>query len=430
MNGTEPPALTDSTSQEQPSTTWKMPKLSLAEKLTFPVIGLGAVGIGGLGLFMSFENVTKSMRLAGVEHPELVPIAVDIAIPVFSLLYLVLIRFGMELGWPRWMAWALTYATIHLNVTSTNDFTAQLAHAALPALWIGITEIIAHAYRVQIGRANGTRPDPIPFIDWVLAPFATAHLFRYMRLWKIGSHKEGLAKKQQRMRAMTALRNAYGRFWRFKAPLDLRSELRLGELTDVQVYEMRQLGVKPSNEQLLKIALHRAPSTFQAPEIAPAVQQRELENSPEQTALPVGARSVDTAPEQDAPYTAVSAVSPGEEDFAKLQEQGEAGAAQPMAYSTQPLVAKRPRMSTVVTVESGSERDARERQEDQENADRRQANYESAVAVVLEYLRDNKPVTGPIVAADERVPVGARTVQRYLQKMAEEGHVKPEDIGH
>ncbi|MDI3390136.1 DUF2637 domain-containing protein [Streptomyces sp. B-S-A8] len=421
MTDIEPPTSPESVSQEEAPSKRRFPPLTKAEKWTFPFIVLGALGIGGIGLFMSFDNVREYVAEAGVDHPELVPIAIDIAIPVFSLLYLILIRTDRPLAWPRWLAWGLTYVTIHLNVNSTNNLDAQITHAALPTLWIGITEIIAHIYRVEIGEAKGTRPDPIPVVDWVLAPFATAHLYRYMRLWKIQSHQEGLQKRQQRMRAITALRNSYGRAWRFKAPLDLRSELRLGELTDVKVYEAKQLGDDPTTEQLLKIAISRAgTNTPPAPQIlaVPTEPRRELENTEEQTALPVGSRTVEAAPEQDEPYVSASMSSPE----ASLpipeprSEQAEAHILQAQALRVQSPV-----MSSVPSVESKEERVAREQREEATRTSQKAAAYDAVVQVVVEMHERGEAISGPAIAERPDISVGPRTVQRYLKKMEQEG---------
>ncbi|MFK8851657.1 DUF2637 domain-containing protein, partial [Streptomyces sp. Ac-502] len=172
----------------------------------------------------SFGNVTAHMARAGVEHPELVPLATDIAIPVFGLAYLVLVRMDMELAWVRWFPYILTGVTIYLNVTSTTNTTAQVAHAALPTLWVAFTEIVAHVYRVRLNVTSGRRHDPIPVSRWIYEPLATLHLQRHMRLWNVRSYDRGLQLRAQRLRTIAALRRHYnGRRWRFHAPLTSRS---------------------------------------------------------------------------------------------------------------------------------------------------------------------------------------------------------------
>ncbi|MFI5752468.1 DUF2637 domain-containing protein [Streptomyces sp. NPDC051644] len=422
MQSTEPPALTGPT-EETPTAPlphrWKVPKLSTIEWIFLAGIGLGALAVGGLGLYMSYDNVTQHMRDKGFEHPSLVPISVDIAIPVFSLAYLLLIRMNMPLAWPRWLAWVLTYVTIHLNVTSTTELDAQIAHATLPALWIAFTEVVAHAYRAWIGKTNGTRTDPIPLVNWFLSPFSTAHLWRHMKLWEITSYTQALELKRERLRARAALTRIYGKGWRRDAPLELRFELRLGQLTAFDVYEVHRNNDDP--ECLVDRGVRRS--------LAPAPEQRELANADEQTALPIGTQTASASPEGDQPYAVASDLSEG--SYGPLEHDNNDSAGLQLAYSApQPLAQHATTVADVAQVETKSEREQREFQEQQEQRAQDQMKNDRndvILTVIQELVANREPISGPRIAEDDRVSVGARTVQRTIKKLKADGLI-PEDI--
>ncbi|GAA2100395.1 hypothetical protein GCM10009801_72880 [Streptomyces albiaxialis] len=365
---------------EEDPQAWTMPTLYRAEWVVIVLVFLGAAAVGLIGLYSSFDNVAEHMRDKGFEHPELVPLAVDIAIPVFGMSYLLLLRVNIRLDWVRWLSHALVGVTIYLNVTSTNELDAQVGHTILPLLWVAFTEVIAHFYRVQIGRANGTHTDPIPRKRWIFSPIPTFLLWRRMHLWEITSYRTALDLEEQRIRAVTALRKRYGRFgWRWHTPLDLKTELRLGRLTPHQVWTVDSVPTPPT-------ATPDEPTPAALPVPAQREAQPELENTTEQTALPTGTQAA--TDEGDTPYTP----------------------ARTTLLDTAPAP----------TVETTIEREARE---ESERRQLRQDNYEKAVAVVLEYVEQNQPISGPRLASDDRIPVGARSVQRYLDRMVKEGVV-------
>ncbi|MFH8993119.1 DUF2637 domain-containing protein [Streptomyces sp. NPDC017940] len=401
---------------------WRAPRLSRIEWVFMACVALGALAVGALGLYASFENVTEHMRARGFEHPEIVPIAVDIAIPVFSMSYLLLVRLNMGLGWVRWLPWVLTYVTIHLNVTSTDQLDAQIAHAALPALWIAFTEVVAHGYRVWIGRANGTRTDPIPLINWVLSPFSTVMLWRHMKLWEVTSYKEALELRKQRLRTRAALTRLYGRRWRHTAPIEMWFEYRIGALTSAQVYDVHRHGDDP--ERLLRTP-DSTPDLAPAPIPAPRDTSRELENADETTALPPGSTTTSAHIEGDTPYT-------GSDVSLSTAAPAQASGTEPLNIAPRPQAVATARaasrVSTVVGIETRNERDAREQQERQDVADRRQANYDRAVEVVLELVAVGESVSGPRIAEDDRVSVGTRSAQRYIKKMVDEGIISLDDV--
>ncbi|GAA1930757.1 DUF2637 domain-containing protein [Streptantibioticus ferralitis] len=360
---------------------WELPQLSRFEWVVLGAIVLGALGVGALGLYSSFDAVSRYMQSRGFSHPWIVPVAIDIAIPVFGLAYLLLVRLKMPLWWVRWVPYGLTGITIYLNAQTSASVEAKVAHGVLPSLWVAATEIAAHAYRVRIGAASGELVDSIPLSRWLLALPSTAAMYRRMRLWDIRSYTVALGLEEQRILAMTALRKEYGRGWRRKAPLDLRMYLLLGKLTADMVRD----GTRPTPHPVPTTGGVSVEQLDAIPASIPA--QRELELPEEQTALPVGIRRAEMPPEGDAPQPMTALV----------------------VSST--VLPEPPSLETA---------DEREQREEAEAAQRRDDNYEKAIEIVMEYLREGRPVPAAQKLA-ERAPFGARTMQRHVSRMKKEG---------
>ncbi|MDT0265564.1 DUF2637 domain-containing protein [Streptomyces sp. DSM 44915] len=205
--------------------------LSRGERWLLGATSAGAVAVGGLGLASSFEAVSAAAARWGFDAPWMLPAGIDLAIPVFTVAHLLLVRMNMALAWVRAVPWALTGVTCWLNVAAGDTLPARVAHGVMPLLWVVLSEIGAHAYAVRIGAATGTRMERVRRSRWLLAPFATLALWRRMVLWETTSYREALARERQRQLVRAELRERYGRAWRRRAPLRTRVLLRLGELT-------------------------------------------------------------------------------------------------------------------------------------------------------------------------------------------------------
>ncbi|MFG2954316.1 DUF2637 domain-containing protein [Streptomyces sp. NPDC048291] len=204
--------------------------------LTRPEMGLAGLGalaaaaVGALGLYSSFDAVSLAAARWGFSNPHTLPIAIDVAIPVFTLANLMLIRLDMALGWVRFVPWLLTLVTCWLNVAAGHVLSAKVAHGTMPLLWVVFSEIGAHVYAVRIGAVTGRRMEKIRFSRWFLAPVSTFALWRRMTLWEVTSYTDALALERERLLARADLREQYGRGWRHKTPRRERVLLRLGEL--------------------------------------------------------------------------------------------------------------------------------------------------------------------------------------------------------
>ncbi|MFJ4785565.1 DUF2637 domain-containing protein [Streptomyces sp. NPDC088794] len=204
--------------------------------LTRPELGLAgigalaAAGVGALGLISSFDAVSAAALRWGFSTPWMLPVGIDVAIPVFTVANLLLIRMDMALAWVRFVPWALTLITCGLNVAAGHSLSAKVAHGTMPLLWVVFSEIGAHIYAVRIGAATGRRMEKIRFSRWLLAFPSTFALWRRMTLWEVTSYTEALKREKERQLAHADLRETYGRKWRTKTPRRERVMLRMGEL--------------------------------------------------------------------------------------------------------------------------------------------------------------------------------------------------------
>lgn len=204
--------------------------------LTRPEMGLAGVGalaaaaVGALGLISSFDAVSAAALRWGFSAPWMLPVGIDVAIPVFTVANLLLIRMDMALAWVRFVPWALTLITCGLNVAAGQGMWAKVAHGTMPLLWVVFSEIGAHIYAVRIGAATGRRMEKIRFSRWLLAFPSTFALWRRMTLWEITSYSEALTREKERQLARADLREQYGKKWRSKTPRRERVMLRMGDL--------------------------------------------------------------------------------------------------------------------------------------------------------------------------------------------------------
>ncbi|MCL7428147.1 DUF2637 domain-containing protein [Streptomyces sp. YS415] len=210
--------------------------LSGVPPLTKPEMGLAGVGalaaagVGALGLISSFDAVSAAAARWGFHVPWMLPVGIDVAIPVFTVANLLLIRMDMALAWVRFVPWVLTLITCGLNIAAGQGMWAKIAHGTMPLLWVVFSEIGAHIYAVRIGAATGRRMEKIRFSRWLLAFPSTFALWRRMTLWEITSYSDALAREKERQLARADLRERYGRKWRSKTPRRERVMLRMGDL--------------------------------------------------------------------------------------------------------------------------------------------------------------------------------------------------------
>ncbi|MER6289133.1 DUF2637 domain-containing protein [Streptomyces sviceus] len=207
-----------------------VPPLTKPEMGLAGVGALAAAGVGALGLISSFDAVSAAALRWGFSEPWMLPVGIDVAIPVFTVANLLLIRMDMALAWVRFVPWVLTLVTCGLNIAAGHDVWAKVAHGTMPLLWVVFSEIGAHVYAVRIGAATGRRMEKIRFSRWFLAPLSTFALWRRMTLWEVTSYSRALACERERLLARADLHERFGWKWRWKTPRRERVMLRIGEL--------------------------------------------------------------------------------------------------------------------------------------------------------------------------------------------------------
>ncbi|MEW1720845.1 DUF2637 domain-containing protein [Streptomyces sp. NPDC093109] len=208
-----------------------VPPLTRPEQWLMGVAALAAAGVGALGFASSFSAVSEAAARWDFAAPWMLPIGIDIAIPVFTVAHLLLVRMDMALAWVRFVPWVLTGVTCWLNIAAGTSLSAKVAHGTMPLLWVVFSEIIAHVYAVRIGAVTGRRMERIRRSRWLLAFPSTFVLWRRMTLWEITSYADALARERERQLARADLRERHGRRWRSKTPRRERVLLKLGELT-------------------------------------------------------------------------------------------------------------------------------------------------------------------------------------------------------
>ena len=208
-----------------------VPPLTTPERWLLAVAGVLGVGVGGTGFALSFDTVTAAAIRWGFAVPQMLPAAIDTAIPAFTIVNLLLIRKDIPLAWVRWVPWALTLVTCWLNIDAGHGVSAKLAHGTMPLLWVVLSEVAAHVYASHIGAVTGRRMEKIRCSRWILAPISTFALWRRMTLWELTSYTDALALERERLLARADLRETYGRAWRRRTPRRERVLLKLGELS-------------------------------------------------------------------------------------------------------------------------------------------------------------------------------------------------------
>lgn len=232
---------------EQPPPSEKIPELTKSEKRLLRSVVFGALTVGSLGLYSSYDSVSAAAIRWGFDPSWILPVSLDISIPVFSLVNLLLIRCDMALAWVRAVPWVLTVVTVYLNVVAAgNNPAAQVGHGALPMIWVVCSEIAAHVYRALIGAATGKKMERVRRSRWILAPISTARLWRRMVLMEVTSYRTGLQLEYRQLMARAELRDRLGRGWRKKVKRVDQVRLRAGELEPVGDTTGKAVAKKPN----------------------------------------------------------------------------------------------------------------------------------------------------------------------------------------
>ncbi|MFE6946088.1 DUF2637 domain-containing protein [Streptomyces chartreusis] len=179
-----------------------------SQKLAAAAIVIAALALAGIGLYLSFEHVAefahKKLRFKSLDKGRLFTVGVDVGIMVMIAVDLLMAWLRRPISWIRYPVWLLTGATVVLNAASGApegawkliDYVAAGAHGVVPVLFITVVELGRDAID-RVVRPEQAERDSIPWLRWILAPLATARIFRRMRLWGVASYPEMIRRDQQ-----------------------------------------------------------------------------------------------------------------------------------------------------------------------------------------------------------------------------------------
>ncbi|GHB67940.1 hypothetical protein GCM10010377_68570 [Streptomyces viridiviolaceus] len=183
-------------------------KLTGSQKWTAGAIVIAALALAGIGLYLSFEHVAqfafKELRFGSLGKGQLFAVGVDVGIMVMIAVDLLMAWLKRPISWIRYPVWLLTAATVVLNAASGApegawkllDYVAAGAHGVVPVLFIMVVEL-GRTSIDRVVRPDQAERDSIPWLRWILAPVATARIFRRMRLWGVTSYPEMIRRDQQ-----------------------------------------------------------------------------------------------------------------------------------------------------------------------------------------------------------------------------------------
>jgi hypothetical protein len=183
-------------------------RLTGTQKWTAGAIVVAALALAGIGLYLSFEHVAKfafkELRFGSLGKGQLFAVGVDVGIMVMIAVDLLMAWLKRPISWIRYPVWLLTAATVVLNAASGApegawkllDYVAAGAHGVVPVLFIMVVEL-GRTSIDRVVRPDQAERDSIPWLRWVLAPVATARIFRRMRLWGVTSYPEMIRRDQE-----------------------------------------------------------------------------------------------------------------------------------------------------------------------------------------------------------------------------------------
>jgi hypothetical protein len=207
-------------------------QVSRGQKALVIIVVIGTIVISLIGFVGSYDAVLRLAQRNGFGwFSYLLPIGVDVGITVFLALDLLLTWMRIPLPILRQLAWVLTGATIVFNAASAwPKLLSSAMHAVVPLLFVAAIEAARHT----VGRLAQIEANQLfertRLGRWIWAPLATLRLFRRRMLWELRSYEEALEMERRRLVYRARLRAAYGRLWRYRAPVDHLLLLKLANL--------------------------------------------------------------------------------------------------------------------------------------------------------------------------------------------------------
>jgi hypothetical protein len=234
------------------------------------LIGTAMLALALIGMYVSFQTVYEYVRPWFADTAWAVPVAIDVAILVFSAADLLLSYWRMAKPSMRLIPWGFTAATIWLNWQAGGPVPIRVAHAAMPALWVLFCEYARHVLAARVGLVNGGRMERVRRSRWLLAPLSTARLRRQMILWEITSYRRALELEAERRAEIARLEMAHGRKWRRHAPAGDRLAVKLARIAPAELLPSLTATITPAAEPGPGTAPPATPGT--TPQTAPETE--------------------------------------------------------------------------------------------------------------------------------------------------------------
>ncbi|MFJ2819073.1 DUF2637 domain-containing protein [Streptomyces sp. NPDC087294] len=392
----------------------------------------GTYGLVFLGFSVSYKtirSIAQKQGHFGYWLSNVVPLAFEGGIIVLSLHVIREARRGNRALLLRMIITACCAGTLVVNWGSVDTTSGKLTHVVPVGMFIICFEWLVHSSRTKALEDRGLLPTPLPRlrgIEWVLDFANSFARWRLMVLCNVKTAEEALWIRHELAVRKSELKEERGvRLW-LSVPKHLRLRMHLNVLDDAKDafsggaparHRPRSL---PSTG-LPAVPAPRANQNARDNRDQNARDNRELENPDEQTALPPGTRTATALIEGDVPYvssaTDLAALKPLAQDLNPEPRKHEMAHAAPPARS-HPAEIQRT-ASLVTNLETGTERSQREAE------DAHTAQTVAIQRVILDVIRDlssaDRPVDGPTIAEDSRVGVSARSVQRHMKRMKENG---------
>jgi Protein of unknown function (DUF2637) len=218
------------------------------ERTAVFVIGTAMLALALIGMYVSFQTVYEYAHPWFAGTAWAVPVAIDVAILVFSAADLLLSYWRMAKPSMRLIPWGFTAATIWLNWQAGGPVPIRVAHAAMPALWVLFCEYARHVLAARVGLVNGGRMERVRRSRWLLAPLSTARLRRQMILWEITSYRRALELEAERRAEIARLEMAHGRKWRRHAPPGERLAVKLARIAPAELLPSLTATITPAGD--------------------------------------------------------------------------------------------------------------------------------------------------------------------------------------
>ena len=153
-----------------------VPRLPAVERqlllIAAGIATLFAGAIAAIGMSASFHTVSLEMVPSfGAAWAWAVPATLDLTVGAFSLLEIVLLYAGLPHLLARAAVYAATAGTVYLNTRAVTGHAPELAHAAMPSVWVVYIELLRSA-AVALTRRGQNRTEH-RLARWLLAPCDT-----------------------------------------------------------------------------------------------------------------------------------------------------------------------------------------------------------------------------------------------------------------